>query len=357
MDEQQRQERQEYRICFNQLDSNRSEGYVFTKGPIYLCSPLHKYPELDIVLGFEKQGDYRECGELNVSGKNPKLNLCNQISAKPYSSNLPTPSKCIATYDATTVACQQLVASTNPPAPNHCLNCPLFCRSILNEKTICSKREGRNNTGWDRGGNAPICGDGSSSICDMRTSNSPQDKPSFLPGFCGVDSSVFKVPSPCQLPNEGYGVLCPVRCRILIDANNPSLLPQDCQTDEIKDACNVSTNLPLFCRASPPSRLCQGCLECQSDCLALPLVRRNCHELCLPSDFASSGASDKISASSLVSAMGGAVGNTAWRNIGNEAIAAFVLPIFCIVLTISFIRSLSPFLGGDIELPGLFKLI
>ena len=131
-------------------------------------------------------------------------------------------------------------------------------------------------------------------------------------------------------------------------------LSAGCDGEEIKAACSLE-NLPLFCRAALPNRLCPGCLECKADCTALPLVRQNCHELCLSSDFVT--AQGGLGAGDLASAMGGAAGIPAWRNLGNEAIAVFVLPIFCIVITLSFIRALSPFLGGDIELPGILKLI
>ncbi|MCL6089101.1 MAG: hypothetical protein M1530_02965 [Candidatus Marsarchaeota archaeon] len=335
--------------CEQYEQSMISQGYTETNGPIYACTALHKYPQLDSLLG----GNYRECGDVGIGGANPALNLC-QPPESPYSSSKPLPAACSAKYDATTVACQPLISSPEPPAPDHCLNCPLFCRSIVNGGTICSPREGRGNGGWDRGGSEPICGDGASETCDMRISNAPANTPSFLPGFCGVDSSAFNIP-PCQLPNEGYGALCPARCRVLL-GEDTSLLPAECQTPEIADACNVSTNLPIYCRAAPPTRLCQGCIDCQTDCIALPLVRQNCQELCLPSDIAMTGRTD-LSPNSLISAMGGAAGNTDWRNLGNEAIAVFILPIFCILITLSFIRALSPFLGGDIELPGILKLI
>ena len=37
--------------------------------------------------------------------------------------------------------------------------------------------------------------------------------------------------------------------------------------------------------------------------------------------------------------------------------AAYLLPIFCILIALAFVRTLSPLLGGDIELPGVLKLI
>ena len=351
--------------CKKEIKDKTDAGYKYTTGPIYSCTALHKYPSLDTEIG----GTYRECGDLSMDDKNSALNLCNVPTNADYGDK-PLPASCLATYDATKVACQPLIASTKPPtppAPNSCLNCPLFCRSVITSSlgsstSLCQNKQDRGNSGWDRGGDAPYCDTGASAVCDMRTDNIPLNSPSFLPGFCGVDSNRFNLsahdPYPqtgngqCQWPNEGYGAACPARCRVLASDNSQEL-PSNCSA--YADACKLDPNLPIYCRAAPPSRLCAGCIDCQTDCTARPLVRQNCQELCMPTD-AMSGRTD-LAPNALVSAMGGAAGNTDWRNLGNEAIAVFILPIFCILITLSFIRATSPFLGGEIELPGILKLI
>ena len=335
-----------YPDCAAYKTAKQNARYTELNEPVMSCQILHKYDP-------EPIAGVRECGNINNNGganANPFYNLCGY-------DNCPA-STCDAKYDAKTVACQPLFdAFTADPAPNQCLHCPLFCRSMVDGSTICAKREGRSAEEWDRGGNAPVCGTGPTEICDMRTENNPADSPSFLPGFCGVDAGAFNLQpnGPCQKPSEGYGALCPARCRILMDSSDPSQIPYECTQGEVGEAC-ARKNLPTYCQASPPSRLCQGCKDCQTDCTAKPYVRQNCQELCLASDMINGGQS-AYSPQDLMTAMGGAAGNTAWRNLGNESIAVLVLPIFCIIITLSFIRSLSPVLGGDIEIPGILKLI
>jgi hypothetical protein len=53
----------------------------------------------------------------------------------------------------------------------------------------------------------------------------------------------------------------------------------------------------------------------------------------------------------------GAEGRPDARNVGMLMVPALVLPLFCIVIVVSFIRVFSPLLGGDIEIPGLSKII
>ncbi|PIT84266.1 hypothetical protein COU37_04360 [Candidatus Micrarchaeota archaeon CG10_big_fil_rev_8_21_14_0_10_45_29] len=189
------------------------------------------------------------------------------------------------------------------------------------------------------------------SQCDLRTNT--EGKADY--GYCGVNIEEFSLEKTndgnCQLPSTGYGIGCPARCRVIIEKGDLSALPTECNTGDIGDAC---ADLISYCKAEPPSRLCQGCLSCQKDCLSLPYVRQNCDELCVPASNLQGRSA--LSPQDLVSSWNGAVGNTAWRNIAALAIAAFVLPIFCILITLSFIKSLSPLLGGDIEIPGLSKL-
>ncbi|VVC01344.1 Uncharacterised protein [uncultured archaeon] len=330
-----------------------SRGYTYVNGPIYKCEPAHKYPELD-----KQLGTYRECGTFDLT-TNPNRNLC--AHSKDTTGAICNSGSCFATYDAREVACQQLVdTAKNPPSfePNQCLLCPTFCRIDIGSSGIkvCQPRDYRGaGIQWDRGGNQPQCDGGK--CTDPRAVD-------FPPGYCGVDISKFNIVKQgepgCQPPNEGYGIGCPARCRILIGSDQ-NTWPTACGA--YYEACTAE-NLPIYCRTGTPNRLCTGCLDCQTDCLAKAkgapdgqgYVRQNCNELCLDSDYAN-GARTDVSAKDLVSAMGGAAGKTSWRNLGIEGVAVFILPILCILITLAFIRVLSPILGGDIELPGVLKLI
>ena len=45
------------------------------------------------------------------------------------------------------------------------------------------------------------------------------------------------------------------------------------------------------------------------------------------------------------------------KAITKVIIPALVLPMFNLVITFIFIRTLSPMLGGDIDIPGMMKMI
>jgi hypothetical protein len=43
--------------------------------------------------------------------------------------------------------------------------------------------------------------------------------------------------------------------------------------------------------------------------------------------------------------------------VGSLMLPGVVLPLFCIVIVVVFIRTFSPLLGGDIDIPGLGKIL
>jgi len=45
------------------------------------------------------------------------------------------------------------------------------------------------------------------------------------------------------------------------------------------------------------------------------------------------------------------------KNVGVFMIPALVLPLFSLVIVVAFIRVLSPILGGDMDIPGLSRII
>ncbi|MFA6214353.1 MAG: hypothetical protein WC717_03680 [Candidatus Micrarchaeia archaeon] len=108
---------------------------------------------------------------------------------------------------------------------------------------------------------------------------------------------------------------------------------------------------------NPPDKACEGCFDCDYDCSFYPAIRTDCSDIC--SDEALAGpvniAPDDF-AKSLPGATTSEEGMGA-RNVGTLFIPAVVLPLFCIVIVVAFIRVLSPILGGDIEIPGLGRII
>ena len=109
------------------------------------------------------------------------------------------------------------------------------------------------------------------------------------------------------------------------------------------------------CRfADPPSIACEGCVECPTDCLYTPPTRTDCGDVC--SEEALAGPIN-IGPSDFIKKLPGAQGEVDVKNAGVLMIPALVLPLFCLVMVVSFIRVLSPILGGDIEIPGLGRII
>jgi len=106
---------------------------------------------------------------------------------------------------------------------------------------------------------------------------------------------------------------------------------------------------------NPPKMACDGCLDCDYDCIYYPAIRTDCSDIC--SDEALAGPVN-IEPNDFIKSLPGA--QTAYvgaKNIGVLYLPATVLPLFCIVMVIAFIRVLSPVLGGDIEIPGLGRII
>jgi hypothetical protein len=147
---------------------------------------------------------------------------------------------------------------------------------------------------------------------------------------------------------------CPVLCRRSSDLLS---YVQECPPE-----CMLSTNPTTGCTDAcrlddPPVKVCEGCFDCDMDCTYYPAIRTDCSDLC--SDEALAGPVDVLPNDFLRSLPGAKTSEDgAWaKSIGVLYVPAVVLPLFCIVVVIAFIRILSPILGGDIEIPGLGRII
>jgi len=147
---------------------------------------------------------------------------------------------------------------------------------------------------------------------------------------------------------------CPALCRR--SSNVLTDIPIDCPST----ACQLSADPTRGCTDAcllpdPPEKMCDGCLDCDFECLYYPAVRSSCSEVC--SDESLAGPVD-IAPNDFIKSLPGA--QTAFsdvKGIGQFFVPAVVLPLFCIVIVVSFVRGLSPLLGGDIEIPGLGRII
>lgn len=85
-----------------------------------------------------------------------------------------------------------------------------------------------------------------------------------------------------------------------------------------------------------------------------PQVFANCQTMCGTAGGASYSFEDPATMTNQVE---GFVGTTEMKSVSKLAIPAFVLPIFGLVVTLMFIQALSPMLGGDIDIPGMMRML
>lgn len=152
----------------------------------------------------------------------------------------------------------------------------------------------------------------------------------------------------CMEYSDSFCKGCPLECR-LIGAGMPD--------SEWNERCaGVCTNCIDECKATVPQAVCadKTLLACEQDCLGVPQVRTDCAEQCTQEEL--SGPS-RITPASFITKVGGAEGDSLTKNVGVLMIPAVVLPLFNIVLILSFVRVLSPIFGGDVEIPGIARLI
>lgn len=135
---------------------------------------------------------------------------------------------------------------------------------------------------------------------------------------------------------------CPVEDRLLY----PNLPSQYTSNGCTMGAC------PKEYRATMPHSTCENCLFTDEAYTYNPPVNTECSEICAPSDSAPVGkAGDFMNVGST-----GLVGKPEIQDVAKLMLPVYVLPLFNIVATLVFIKALSGFLGGDIEIPGLSKV-
>lgn len=137
---------------------------------------------------------------------------------------------------------------------------------------------------------------------------------------------------------------CPLECRL-----NGVNVPNRAQR------CAACSSCSIACKKSMPVAACDEFVSCQQDCLGKPIqVRTDCAEVCNEEEL--TGIS-KVTPASFINKIGGAEGEAYSKAVGLFMLPAIVLPLFNIVIIVSFVRVLSPILGGDVEIPGIARLI
>lgn len=181
------------------------------------------------------------------------------------------------------------------------------------------------------------------------------------PVACRVDvpSAASGGPAQCKgyIPFETPGFSCPALCRRNPGDSSPASAGGNyCQGAGCQDY-NAATGRGLtdLCRFSDaPGIACEQCFDCPLDCVYKPAVRTDCAEVC---SEGAEGDSPDIDSGAFLKKLSGASGRTDVMNAGVFMLPALVLPLFNIVIIVAFIRVFSPTLGGDIEIPGLSRIL
>ncbi len=134
--------------------------------------------------------------------------------------------------------------------------------------------------------------------------------------------------------------------------------------DEVIDhknawACPASTDPAQSCVYILPSadiidaRGCKECLFIPTTYTYDPPVQLNCAELCKANVGPAKISPDQFSKVTSE----GMIGAPEIKSLSSLILPAYILPLFNIAVTLMFIRSLSVVLGGDIEIPGVSKIL
>lgn len=204
-----------------------------------------------------------------------------------------------------------------------------------------------------------------------------------LPTDCGVigrqgefiDCSTLSCPEVCRVAEPSGGSCgaadpltlqcegCPALCRRDQEsAPDAATLPTDKPANICPTGTYCSESFTAYrngcyssCRLdNPPAETCEACYDCPLDCTFYPAVRTDCSEVC--SDEALS-APLSIGPTDYIKKLPGAQGESDVKGVGALMVPALVLPLFCLVMVIAFVRILSHTLGGDIDIPGLGRII
>jgi hypothetical protein len=171
-----------------------------------------------------------------------------------------------------------------------------------------------------------------------------------VPDYCRV----AKVALVGAVPTE-----IPISARIDGKFNGKPLQEQDTLPEDCEDAakyCKGSLNSPEnSCIYYQPSAdlydLCSGCIFVDKQFQYTPAANADCGKLCgtnTPS-LTTAQAAQAIKARMY--------GDDSIISVAALMIPAYILPLLNVVVTLMFIRSFSPILGGDFDIPGVSKLL
>lgn len=124
--------------------------------------------------------------------------------------------------------------------------------------------------------------------------------------------------------------------------------------EDISKALEIAKDSCVYIYPTPNDPECSSCLTLEKAYLYNPPIRSEdeCKQLCTSKPKKTMTTGDTVPL--LVE---GNVGPTILTNVSKLLVPYYLLPLFNILVTVMFIRSFSKFLGGDIEIPGLAKVL
>ncbi|MCX8163351.1 MAG: NADH-quinone oxidoreductase subunit J [Candidatus Micrarchaeota archaeon] len=308
----------------------------------YNCTPYSKYAGLDQLIAQSGHPNYRECGEINTTA-NPNYIFCGNYTIS-YGGRQWTifavDKNCYASYNARAMP-------------------GLSFHNVFDGDFSTKSSDGKIKQKISVEDNCQLC----PIVYRIVGLDITKGLSYFILQGLNCNKCLIKV-QPVQsnkcVFEQKKARACPIRCRF-----DPSLLGgrlsygcdvegSEKDSSELIDLVGYSCDdfHSSGCRISNiETDPCFGCFEsCESDCRYLPYIRQNC-------DSCSEGGLGLSDILSFTSSAEGLYTQSGWIRIGLLLIPSIILPSFSIVILLSFIRSLSPFLGGDIEIAGLYKLI
>ncbi len=107
---------------------------------------------------------------------------------------------------------------------------------------------------------------------------------------------------------------------------------------------------PVQYRTDIPFNVCESCLFDESEYMYNPPINTECSDICKPPDNA------PVNQPGTNIGGDGLAGDADIQDLSRLMVPVYVLPLFNIVATLVFIKGLSTFLGGDVEIPGISKV-
>lgn len=143
-------------------------------------------------------------------------------------------------------------------------------------------------------------------------------------------------------------------------SNDLNSRPTGCESDLASYFCPASLTANDSCvwvlpsRALLDSHACDRCLFIPQEYQLSPPINTNCESAC----SGNTQGPRKISPSEFTRRSSeGMVGKEEIKSLSALYLPAYLLPLLNLVMTLIFIRGFSQFLGGDVEIPGLARII